>query len=98
MVGAGQTKFAARRADATFWELAPDAVKAAMQDAGLEQLDSVDSCVVGMFNDLLSPHRARTGPRGSAREGGFPMTVSGKIQKTALRRDLVKTLERTAAP
>ena len=29
---------------------------------------------------------------------GFPMTVSGKIQKTALRRDLVKTLERTATP
>ena len=54
VVGVGITKFASKRPDATFWELSHDAVKLAMEDAGLSNMDKVDSTVVGIFHDMLS--------------------------------------------
>ncbi len=89
VVGAGQTRFAARRADATFWELAHDAVKAAMQDAGLEHLGGVDSCVVGMFNDLLSrqisPGDYVIDYIGMAPKSGFRVESGGATGAVAVR-------------
>jgi acetyl-CoA acetyltransferase len=54
VVGVGITKFGARRPEATFWELAYDAVRLAMEDAGLKNLSMVDSSVIGMFHDMLA--------------------------------------------
>jgi acetyl-CoA acetyltransferase len=54
VVGVGITKFGSRRPDATFWELAYDAVRLAMEDAGFKNLSMVDSAVIGMFHDMLA--------------------------------------------
>ena len=89
VVGAGQTRFAARRADATFWELAHDAVKEAMKDAGLENLDAVDSCVVATFNDLLSRQISPGDPVidyiGMAPKPGFRVEHGGATGAVAVR-------------
>ena len=52
IVGVGSTKFKARWIDKTYYELAFDAAKMAMTDAGISRLD-VDCAVYGIYNDLF---------------------------------------------
>jgi len=52
VVGGATTPMKARHIDKTYYELAFDAVKAAMQGAGLGR-DDVESCVYGIYNDLF---------------------------------------------
>ncbi len=54
VVGIGQTKFEARRADKTFFQLAYEAFVAALHDAGQENSGVVDSLVVPTWNDIYS--------------------------------------------
>jgi acetyl-CoA C-acetyltransferase len=52
VVGFGVTRFAARHPDATYFELAFDATKEALSDAGLTPND-IDAVVYGVYNDLF---------------------------------------------
>jgi acetyl-CoA acetyltransferase len=52
IVGMGNTKFKARWIDKTYYELAFDAAKMAMDDAGLTRLD-IDCAVYGIYNDFF---------------------------------------------
>ena len=52
VVGVGQTRFAARWPTKTYFELAFDAAREAIDDAGIEPTD-VESAVYGIYNDLL---------------------------------------------
>ncbi len=52
IVGMGTTKFKARWVDKTYYELAFDAARMAMEDAGLSRLD-IDCAVYGIYNDLF---------------------------------------------
>ncbi|MBI4763019.1 MAG: thiolase family protein [Deltaproteobacteria bacterium] len=52
IVGMGTTKFKARWIDKTYYELAFDAARMAMEDAGLSRLD-IDCAVYGIYNDFF---------------------------------------------
>ena len=52
IVGVGNTKFKARWIDKTYYELAFDAAKMALDDAGME-VDRVESAIYGIYNDLF---------------------------------------------
>ncbi|MBI4575053.1 MAG: thiolase family protein [Planctomycetes bacterium] len=52
IVGVGNTPFRARWAEKTYFELAYDAVRAALEDAGLDRRE-VQSVVYGVYNDLF---------------------------------------------
>jgi acetyl-CoA C-acetyltransferase len=52
IVGIGTTKFKARWIDKTYYELAFDAAKMALDDAGLSRLD-IDCAVYGIYNDFF---------------------------------------------
>jgi len=52
IVGVGSTKFKARWIDKTYYELAFDAAKMAMKDAGISRQD-IDCAVYGIYNDLF---------------------------------------------
>lgn len=52
IVGAGSTKFKARWIDKTYYELAFDAAKMAMEDAGITR-KNVDCAVYGIYNDFF---------------------------------------------
>ena len=52
VVGTGQTKFEARTPQMTYYELAFEAAKEALKDAGISP-QSVDSVVYGIYNDLF---------------------------------------------
>jgi acetyl-CoA C-acetyltransferase len=52
IVGIGSTKFKARWVDKTYYELAFDAAKMAMEDAGISRQD-VDCAVYGIYNDFF---------------------------------------------
>jgi acetyl-CoA acetyltransferase len=52
IVGVGNTKFKARWADKTYYELAFDAAKMALDDAGME-IGRIESAVYGIYNDLF---------------------------------------------
>jgi acetyl-CoA C-acetyltransferase len=52
IVGVGNTKFKARWIDKTYYELAFDAAKMALDDAGME-VDRIESAVYGIYNDLF---------------------------------------------
>ncbi len=52
IVGIGTTKFRARWADKTYFELAFEAAKAATEDAGIER-NRIDCAVYGIYNDFF---------------------------------------------
>ncbi len=52
IVGMGTTKFKARWIDKTYYELAFDAAKMAMEDAGVDK-DRIDCAVYGIYNDFF---------------------------------------------
>ncbi|MEW6529219.1 MAG: thiolase family protein [Thermodesulfobacteriota bacterium] len=52
IVGMGCTKFKARWVDKTYYELAFDAAKMALEDAGIEK-DRIDCAVYGIYNDFF---------------------------------------------
>ena len=52
IVGMGTTKFKARWVDKTYYELAFDAAKMAMEDAGIDRT-RVDCAVYGIYNDFF---------------------------------------------
>ena len=53
IVGVGLTKFKARWPDKTYYELAYDAAKMALEDAGIGR-DRIDCCVYGIYNDFFA--------------------------------------------
>lgn len=53
IVGVGQTKLKARWPDKTYYELAYDAAKMALEDAGIDRT-RIDTCVYGMYNDFFA--------------------------------------------
>jgi acetyl-CoA C-acetyltransferase len=53
IVGVGQTKFKARWPDKTYYELAYDAAKMALEDAGIDRT-RIDTCVYGIYNDFFA--------------------------------------------
>ncbi len=52
IVGMGTTKFKARWVDKTYFELAFDAYRMAMEDAGMDR-DQLDCAVYGIYNDFF---------------------------------------------
>jgi acetyl-CoA C-acetyltransferase len=52
IVGIGTTKFKSRWIDKTYYELAFDAAKMALEDAGIDK-DRIDSAVYGIYNDFF---------------------------------------------
>jgi len=52
IVGLGQTKFKARWPDKTYYELAYDAAKMAIEDAGIDRT-RIDCAVYGIYNDFF---------------------------------------------
>ena len=52
IVGMGTTKFKARWADKTYFELAFDAAKMAFEDAGIDR-KRIDCAVYGIYNDFF---------------------------------------------
>jgi acetyl-CoA C-acetyltransferase len=53
IVGVGLTKFKARWPDKTYYELAYDAAKMALDDAGITR-ERIDCCVYGIYNDFFA--------------------------------------------
>ena len=53
IVGIGTTKFKARWIDKTYFELAYDAAKSAMEDAGIDR-ERIDCVVYGIYNDFFA--------------------------------------------
>jgi len=53
IVGVGQTKLKARWPDKTYYELAFDAAKMALEDAGIDRT-RIDTCVYGIYNDFFA--------------------------------------------
>jgi acetyl-CoA acetyltransferase len=53
IVGVGQTKFKARWPDKTYYELAYDVAKMALEDAGIDRT-RIDTCVYGIYNDFFA--------------------------------------------
>jgi acetyl-CoA C-acetyltransferase len=52
IVGMGTTKFKARWVEKTYYELAFDAAKMAMEDAGIGR-EEIDCAVYGIYNDFF---------------------------------------------